>query len=76
MKFERSKEWWLAKARREGDAVIGAGFLALDPVERATAAIGADRPIAAGVDETRIVFGRFVHLMRRERGLSVEIARW
>jgi hypothetical protein len=34
MKFERSKEWWLAKARREGNAVIGAGLLALDPTER------------------------------------------
>ena len=25
MKLERSKEWWMARARREGDAVIGAG---------------------------------------------------
>jgi hypothetical protein len=31
MKCERSKEWWLAKARREGDASIGAGLLARDP---------------------------------------------
>ncbi len=32
MKFERSKDWWMARARREGNAVIGAGLLAFDPV--------------------------------------------
>ena len=31
MKLERSKAWWLNRARREGDAVIGAGLLAIDP---------------------------------------------
>jgi transcriptional regulator with XRE-family HTH domain len=72
MKFERSKEWWLAKARREGDASIGAGLLARDPAlsETATSA-GADRSLA-GVEEMRIAFSRFVKLMRRQRGLSVE----
>lgn len=32
MKIERSKEWWMARARREGDAAVGAGLLAFDPV--------------------------------------------
>jgi hypothetical protein len=74
MKFERSKEWWLAKARREGDAAIGAGLLALDPApaEQGALAAGEDRPISTAVDETRIAFGRFVHLMRRQRGFSIE----
>ena len=68
MKFERSKEWWMARARREGDAVIGAGLLAFDPVPE-------ERPAsahAAVVEETRIAFGRFVNLMRRRRGFSME----
>ena len=72
MKFERSKEWWLAKARREGDAAIGAGLLARDPTERAASATITDRPTAPSVDQTRIAFGRFVQLMRRQRGLSIE----
>jgi transcriptional regulator with XRE-family HTH domain len=68
MKLERSKEWWMGRARREGDAVIGAGLLAFDPVpeERPTAAQ------AAAVEETRIAFGKFVNLMRRRRGFSME----
>lgn len=68
MRLERSKEWWLSRARREGDAVIGAGLLAFDPApeERATSAHG------AAVEETRIAFGKFVNLMRRRRGLSLE----
>lgn len=68
MKFERSKEWWMARARREGDAVIGAGLLAFDPVPE-------ERPASAPpaiVEETRIAFGRFVNLMRRRRGFSME----
>lgn len=68
MKLERSKDWWMARARREGDAVIGAGLLAFDPGldERASGA-----QIAA-VEETRIAFGKFVNLMRRRRGFSME----
>lgn len=68
MKLERSKEWWMARARREGDAVVGAGLLAFDPVSE-------ERPAAtpvAAVEETRIAFGRFVNLMRRRRGFSME----
>lgn len=29
-KIERSKEWWLARANREGDSPVGAGFLGRD----------------------------------------------
>lgn len=68
MKLERSKDWWMARARREGDAIIGAGLLAFDP--------GLD-PRASGsqtapIEETRIAFGKFVNLMRRRRGFSME----
>lgn len=68
MKLERSKEWWMARARREGDAVIDAGLLAFDPVPEERPAINS----SAAVEETRIAFGRFVNLMRRRRGLSME----
>jgi len=68
MKLERSKEWWMARARREGDAVIGAGLLAFDaaPDERPSGTQ------TATIEETRIAFGRFVNLMRRRRGFSME----
>ena len=68
MKLERSKDWWMARARREGDAVIGAGLLAFDPApyERLSGAQ------TAAVEETRIAFGKFVNLMRRRRGFSME----
>ncbi len=68
MKLERSKDWWMARARREGDAVIGAGLLAFDPAldERASGVQ------TAVIEETRIAFGKFVNLMRRRRGFSME----
>lgn len=64
MRLERSREWWLTRARGEGADAISAGMLAFDPEpgERA----------ARGADEARIAFGRFVNLMRRRRGLSLE----
>ena len=70
MKFERSKNWWLTKARAEQDACVGAGLLALDPTPE-----NAGRHVAGGsvpVEELRLAFGRFVRLMRRERGFTVE----
>jgi HTH-type transcriptional regulator, competence development regulator len=68
MKFERSKEWWMERAHCEGDSAIGAGLLAFDPVPGA-------RPVTAqpvSAEETRIAFGKFVNLMRRRRGFSME----
>lgn len=68
MKLERSKKWWMARARHEGDAVVCAGLLAFDPApdERAT---GVQSVV---IEETRIAFGRFVNLMRRRQGFSLE----
>ncbi len=68
MKLERSKDWWMARARREGAAAIGAGLLAFDPAPEG-------RPSSertATVEETRIAFGKFVNLMRRRCGFSME----
>lgn len=58
----------MSRARREGDAVVGAGLLAFDPApeERPSSAL------APAAEENRIAFGKFVNLMRRRRGLSME----
>lgn len=68
MKLERSKDWWMTRARREGAAAIGAGLLAFDPAPEQRLL---NAP-AATAEETRIAFGKFVNLMRRRRGLSME----
>jgi transcriptional regulator with XRE-family HTH domain len=68
MKLARSKDWWMARARREGDAAVSAGLLAFDPAPE-------ERPSnvqTATFEETRIAFGKFVNLMRRRRGFSME----
>lgn len=68
MIVERTKEWWLARAAREGDAAVSAGLLAIDPV------VG-DQPEAGHIgqhEENRIAFGKFVNLMRRRQGFSIE----
>jgi len=68
MRLERSKQWWLARAKKEGNTAVSAGLLALDPMqdEPSESAV----PIAA--EDVRIAFGKFINLMRRRRGLSVE----
>ena len=68
MKMEISEEWCMRMAQLEGDAEIGAGRLAIDPVFDGEAASVARRD----EDGPSIAFGRFVNLMRRQRGLSLE----
>ena len=81
MRLERSKEWWIARAAREGNHLVIAGVPAGDeertysldsvsdehpvPVPRAIA-------VTSPPGEAHIVFGRFVNLMRRRRGLTIE----
>ena len=68
MIIERTKEWWFARAAREGDAAVSAGLLAIDPV-------AGDQPAgdhAGQHEENRIAFGKFVNLMRRRQGFSIE----
>lgn len=67
MMIERTKEWWIEKAEREGNVTIGAG--ATPPRTAGAAQVEA---LAAIGDPSRLVFGKFVNLMRRQRGLSVE----
>jgi transcriptional regulator with XRE-family HTH domain len=64
MKIERSKEWWVAQALREGTSEVGAGFSVLESQAEG-------RP-AMQLEETRIAFGRFVNLMRRQRSWTFE----
>ena len=70
MKIKIEKEWCLRMAEIEGDAEIGAGPLAVDPVftGESVPAMSSDED----ENEPRIAFGRFVRLMRRQRGLSLE----
>lgn len=68
MKMEISQEWCMRMAQLEGDAEIGAGRLAIDPVfDGETASVVADDN-----EGPNIAFGRFISLMRRRRGLSLE----
>ena len=68
MKMEISEEWCMRMAQLEGDSEIGAGRLEIDPVFD-----GETASVAASDEEgPNIAFGRFVSLMRRRRGLSLE----
>jgi len=66
MKIDITKEWCLRMANLEGDAEIGAGKVAIDPV------FDGESFAASNGDEPSIAFGRFVRLMRRDRGLTIE----
>ena len=67
MKFERSKEWWMDRA------LVKATPPSAPACSRSTRSrtSAASAQIAA-VEETRIAFGKFVNLMRRRRGFSME----
>ncbi len=67
MKIEFTKEWCHKMALLEGDLEIGAGVYAADPTF--------DSPTSKSDDarkESNVVFGRFVKLMRRRHGLTIE----
>lgn len=65
MRLDRSKDWWVNRAIAEGDAHVGAGLLARDPVPEADQRGGPS-------EDVRIAFGRFINMMRRRHGLSIE----
>lgn len=67
MKFEFSKDWCLRMAQVGGDDEIGAGLVAADPVFD-----GEAQPVASSAEEPSVAFGRFVRLMRRNHGLTIE----
>lgn len=64
MRIDVTKEWCLRMAELEADEEIGAGLLAVDPVF--------DGESATTSEEPTLAFGRFITLMRRDRGLTVE----
>ena len=67
MKINVSKTWCSVMADKETGVEVGAGILAIDPVFSATPHSEHDR-----VDDARLAFGRFINLMRRQRGLTIE----
>lgn len=67
MKVEITKEWCLKMAQIEANAEIGAGLHSIDPIF--------DGDVVSGDNashDTGIAFGRFVRLMRRNNGLTLE----
>ena len=68
MKLRISKEWCMRMAQLEGDAEIGAGRLAIDPVFDGDTAPVVDRDD----EEPNIAFGRLINFMRRRRRVSLE----
>ena len=64
MRIEVTKDWCIRMAELEADEEIGVGLVAVDPVF--------DGESLAQSEEPAVAFGRFVSLMRRNRGLSVE----
>jgi len=68
MKTKITKEWCARMAQLEGDAEIGAGRSAFNPVfDRETPAVA-----RSDAEWSNIAFGRFVNLMRRRHGLDLE----
>jgi hypothetical protein len=66
MKTEFNEEWCLNMARLEGDAEIGAGAFAVDPI------FDGELTEQRNHDEPVVAFGRFVRLMRRRRNMDIE----
>jgi transcriptional regulator with XRE-family HTH domain len=66
MRVEITRDWCRKMAQLEGESEVGAGLLAIDPTFEGNAMA------AALTDDPSIAFGRFVRLMRRNHGLSIE----
>lgn len=67
MKVVITREWCLRMAQIEGNAEIGAGLHSIDPIFDGEA-MSDDK----SNQDTGIAFGRFVRLMRRNKGLTLE----
>lgn len=66
MNIDYPKEWFANSARIEGDSEIGAG---IPPTHRPTQTTS---PAAIKQLDTRIAFGQFVELWRRNKGWNAE----
>ena len=64
MRMDVTKDWCLRMAELEADEEIGVGLVAADPMF--------DGESVAQSEEPAVAFGRFISLMRRDRGLTVE----
>ena len=69
MKLELTRDWFMAAADREGDQEVGAGIAARDPVAAASHHASDDN---VRVEATHIAFGRLMHMMRRQKAMTVE----
>lgn len=67
MNMDIPMDWSLRMARLEADAEIGAGAAARDPIFESEETFAQQ----AG-EEPSVAFGRFVSLMRRSQGLTLE----
>ncbi|WP_310622404.1 helix-turn-helix domain-containing protein [Flexibacterium corallicola] len=66
MTFNITKAWCRAASKREDGLDVAAGMIAVNPVS-----IKEDT-IEENPDASRFALGRFINLMRRDRGLSIE----
>ena len=66
MTFKINKDWCRKAGARESGLNIGAGIIAADPMFTHEADVD-DSP-----DASRLALGRFINLMRRNQGLSIE----
>lgn len=66
MKFDISRDWCAEKGKLEAGTEIGAGVLGIDPV------LSDQDGRVTVLDDSRVAFGRFVHLNRRKLKLSYE----
>lgn len=67
MKIKVSETWCRTMANAEADAEVSAGLISRDPVFSGMPHSEHDK-----ADDARLAFGRFINLMRRQRGLSME----
>ena len=68
MKVDINKEWCIRMAQLEGDAEIGAGCMAFDPVfDNETVPVD-----TSGEERLSIAFRRLITLMRWRRGITIE----
>lgn len=67
MKIDFTKEWCMHMAELENDSAIGVGLYGMDPALDHEAILE-----NADSEESNVVFGRFVELMRRRHGLTME----
>ena len=69
MKLELTRDWFMAAADLEGDQEVGAGIAARDPIAATANHLSDDN---ARVEAAHIAFGRLMHMMRRQREMTVE----